>query len=311
MKKLLLAVALCFGLLAQAQLNVGNIEMVHFKAGQFEDGEIAALQSTKTLFVYRAVDEPYLELLKNSLKGAWTITELEFISYAEFSKMKKLDGYSVFSMGGILKTRRSSSGMETQNDHYYMTLRAFDGKEEIVYARIELFLKFTSIEQMRILKGPKQNKYLYESAEIFNWFPGMIKNSLQTINKYLLAEETRWMYANSNTPELQNLKEDTLFVVDYSLVKFAKFTGDETERYAPEDIMGKYPYAYEFISNEALSERIMNGQKCYYLYFVKSSTEKYVNVINSETGEIIYSAYKSASYNISSKDIKKIIKLLK
>ena len=39
---------------------------------------------------------------------------------------------------------------------------------------------------------------------------------------------------------------------------------------------------------------------------IKSSTDKYVSVINSLTGEIVYSTYTPVSYNIKSGDLESI-----
>lgn len=95
------------------------------------------------------------------------------------------------------------------------------------------------------------------------------------------------------------------------MVEFGKFTGDESKNHDPEKIFKSYPYTYELIDAEDLSEKILSGEEFYYMVFVKSSTDKYLTIFNSVSGEIIYSKYSPASYNVKDSDFKDLAKSMK
>jgi len=58
-----------------------------------------------------------------------------------------------------------------------------------------------------------------------------------------------------------------------------------------------------------LNSKILSEKNAfYYVQYVKSSTDKFVSVINSSTGEIVYSVYTPVSYNIKSDDLEDLQK---
>jgi hypothetical protein len=131
--------------------------------------------------------------------------------------------------------------------------------------------------------------------------------------RYLDQSEKRHLYKSIlNETELKNLKDEVLYVPDYVLINFNKFTGDETKKHDEKDIFKNYKFEYKLMSTDELNEKIMNDTTSfYYLIYIKSSADKFVSVINSLTGEIIYSNYTYRSYNIKSKDLKKLRKKIK
>lgn len=106
---------------------------------------------------------------------------------------------------------------------------------------------------------------------------------------------------------MSKLSHDTLFVPDYVLVKFNMFNGDESQRHAVDELFKDYPYPYEILHPDLLSERIAAGQVRYVFDYVKSSSDNYIRIYELSKGKI-YQEYKSISYNLSSKDLKKIVK---
>ena len=66
------------------------------------------------------------------------------------------------------------------------------------------------------------------------------------------------------------------------------------------------------ISTEELSEKILEDtDPFYYLVYIKSSTDKYVTIYNSVTGDIVYSRYKPLSYNFKGSDLKSLMEIIK
>ena len=127
---------------------------------------------------------------------------------------------------------------------------------------------------------------------------------------YLNKGEIHTLYSEIyNAKEMKNLKKEVLYVPEYVLTKFNKFTGDETVKHDEKDIFVDYKLKYQLISADELNQKILEeATSFYYLIYIKSSTDKYISVINSLTGELIYSAYTPASYNIKSEDLKELQK---
>jgi hypothetical protein len=108
-----------------------------------------------------------------------------------------------------------------------------------------------------------------------------------------------------NEQELNKLKTSTLYVPDYVLVKFNMFTGDESKQHKEEDLFEDYKLKYQVLSTKKLNDNILSDPAgFYYLLYVKSSTDKFVSVVNSKTGEIIYSEYTGVKYNLKPGDLK-------
>ena len=56
-----------------------------------------------------------------------------------------------------------------------------------------------------------------------------------------------------------------------------------------------------------MNNKILNNEELYYLRYVRMNAERFLQVVNSKTGEIIYRNYITGmSYNIKSKDIKEL-----
>lgn len=51
---------------------------------------------------------------------------------------------------------------------------------------------------------------------------------------------------------------------------------------------------------------LKSDKPIYYLVYVRSSTDKYITVFNSQTGNMLYSQYTAASSNIKPNDIHRL-----
>jgi hypothetical protein len=181
------------------------------------------------------------------------------------------------------------------------------------YARIDLFPSYTSIldveNAMFNESGLNYQQILYESAVYRNWNIGYLKNAFQLVNKQLLDEKEKWMFEEISTESLKNLKLETLYIPESALIKFGKFTGDESQKHSVESLLKNYKYKYQIIADDKLSDMISEEEtEIYYLSYVKSCTDKFFSVINSKTGEIIYTTFDNLSYNLEAKDFTSLSK---
>ncbi|MFL0124072.1 hypothetical protein V2590_05235, partial [Tenacibaculum maritimum] len=100
----------------------------------------------------------------------------------------------------------------------------------------------------------------------------------------------------------------------YMTIKYSGWMGQDSEEDDEniKDIFRKYDYGYEIISDEEISNKILNNEEFYYLRYVRMNTERFLQVVNSKTGEIIYRDYiMGLSYRIKSKHIKKLSRKIK
>lgn len=274
------------------------------------------------------IAKPYVDIYKNY----WTFSKIEFIKSEDIDKyispensfitLAALENHytspgmrttTTFSNGKSMT--QYSSGLSYTNTHIYLELwtcnekyfkkknkKKFDTWDRVQVGRIELFTDFESLEHPDILA-----KSDYDGGgHIRNWGPGFLKNYLQRLTALLNdGKETKLNKELINYNKLQPLRKQTLFVPDYVMIKFGKWTGNESKRHTEKDIFEFYKLKYSIIPTSELSDKILNEKEAfYYLLYIKSSTDKYINVVNSLTGDVIYSSYDIGSYNISYRDLK-------
>jgi hypothetical protein len=318
--------ALLFSLFTQSafcQIAINNID------------EIARLKKGITYIVMKdtgsAVAQPY----KDIFRRYWTCSKIGFIEYKDILNYVSADA-SFFTIGGFTttstfvhmsKTFGQENGLSYDNTHLYYELWVCNQKElekwknrkkkkdelpdkvKVLISRIELYTDFETLSK-------PENIYQsdYDGGDhIRNWGPGYLKNYLQMLMPLLEKGEERSLYrSNADPQQLKNLRKDTLYIPDYLLIKFSKFSGDESKRHKEKELFGEYKLPYVLISNEALNKKILaDTAPFYYLVYIKSSTDKYVSVYNSHTGELVYTTYAPMSYNLKEKDFEKLVNEIK
>lgn len=324
MKKLLVSLVF-FAFIAknansQIQISISNAE------------EIGKLKTGTTYVVMKDPNSPktkdYIEAFKNN----WTISKIEFIKYSEVGKYLKPENF-FFTLGGYVTSvapmQLYSSGgkhrVDATTTHIYLELwrcsedfykkkmkkkdKELGESDKISLAKIELFTDFPTLSDPNKLY---QSQYDGD-GHIRNWGPGILKNYIQLVTTYLnKGTEVNMAKSITNEIELKKLKSQTLFVPDYVLIKFNKFTGDESKKHEEKELFDDFKLKYKLLSTEELNQKILNDKEgFFYLVYIKSSTDKYISVINSLTGEMIYTKYSSVSYNIKSDDISDIQKKVK
>ena len=297
--------------------------------------EIARLKNSMTYVVMQDTGSAAAQPSKDIFRRYWTCSKIGFVDYHDILDYVAPDVY-FFTMGGFTTTstfvhmtergglKQSSS---YSNSHLYTELWFCDPKvlekwknrkkkkDELpdnvkrVIGRVELYTDYPTLAK-------PENIYQSDydgDGHIRNWGPGYLKNDLQLLMTLLEKGEDRSLFkGNQDAKQLKNLRKDTLYIPDYVLIKFNKFNGDESKRHEEKELLGEYKLPYVLISNEALNEKIINSpQPFYYLEYVKSSTDKYVSVVNSQTGELMYSTYAPVSYNLKDKDLGKLADAIK
>lgn len=290
-----------------AQVTVGASQFGKFK--DFRKGEYDALRGKTTLFV---VDDLEVDVFKAMVKEVWTFNAYDVIPRSDyFAEAYKNNKYAPFVAEGFVRTVTSKSGMMTDYYYVYLHFYHYDIKKKKNKDKVKkrtmggVFLSADGTT-IRTTIATKTFGNLYE--EYHNYGLGYLKNQLQLINRELEDDGYYWAYdSDENKKQLKKLKKMTLYVPDYLKGNMNAWTGEDGKKEDPDDLFKKYDHPYEWISKEMLNDKIMNAsEEFFYLSWVRVNSQKFVNVINGLTGEIIYEDYEILAYNIKRNDITRL-----
>lgn len=168
--------------------------------------------------------------------------------------------------------------------------------------------------------GPYSQYDFDGGGSLLNWSPGIMKNylqllcrQLQTGKKYSFGDEI------TNKAELQLLKNKTLYCTNEVLNKMGFFAGvnkirTDAEKSAEiKTLFEDYHYDYKVLTSSELEDKILDDKEpFYYLIFLNSSKAgKFLGVVNSRTGDVVYSRCKALSVNLKPGDLKDLYKEIK
>lgn len=316
---------------AFAQFQIGDAQVpTGGRAGSLRSEDLEAFKKSTTVFVLQTGDADRIDMFRKSIAEIWTVTPFRVVlpDSARFFRGKK---YSSFGFGGFTVEHRSSSGMVTTNTHvsYDLTIPDYDKhgeqKGRTILARFILSPDMSSVmdlsrtqstfegKKARDEREEREANRLYKSAQYANWGPGQIRGYLKSINDLLAAGERRGMFEEITEKDaLTVLSKDTLILPQYLRNKLNAFTGTEKaeeDEGEDEDEKKAYPFPFRYVSSDELENILVNSTKpVYHLIYVRSSTNKYVSVVEAKSGRIIFSRFTNLSYNFKMKDLKAVAK---
>jgi hypothetical protein len=277
--------------------------------------QIQRFKERTAILVLPRSEYSHLDDYKELIPKVWTITPIEVIKYNDLGKYaSSADKYAFFEIGGIKTTTTSNTGSYS-NTHFYITLSVPYGasakKKKVKVktddlCRIELYPNMpTTMTRF----GKDVSDDLYMNGEFRNFTVPYMMTYLKIVQKNLQNSKNPWVYENYTDAALrQRLLRDTLYIPDSLVYNRNKFTGKEKEK--EENFFQSYGGKYKIISNTeliALAKNRSSSKPLFLFEYVLSSTDKYVGVLELNSGTIVYRKYTPASYNLKSKDIKDII----
>lgn len=300
---------------------------------KFKNNELNKFKKTETIFVLSSIydKEVYEEILKKS----WTVTPFKVVDIEDFNLEDYLSSkYSIVTIGGLTRTVESSK-ISTISTYVYLDFKMYNGekiRKEIseLSPKIRKKKRNKKIEDIehdytyniaRVFLFPKKNYYfsdgginassdnneIYTDDVFFNYKPGFLKNYFQKINNLIKNNESYWMYKEDYKPELKKIATKTLYIPSYLSIKYNGVKGENGERDHSniDRIFKNYKYSYEIISDQELSDKIMSSdEEFYYLRYVRENVERFLQVVNSKTGEVVYRDYITGlGYKIKPKHI--------
>lgn len=293
--------------------------------------KLPKVKSGTTYFVMPDPNSAEAKAYKEVFTKNWTLSKPEFISYSEVDKhIAKGNSFlnvvlisMTGQLSGMTKTdgagrSTTTEGMKTEQKLIYLdfwtpsdefieskkTRLEYGPRYEDLIASISMYVDFATTVSTEDIYSPSYNLF----SHLKNWGPGIFKNYIQTFNSFFVSKEKRGPYQEFlNNSELSELKSGTLYVPDYILTKTNVFNGKET-KIEENELFDDYKLKYKVIPTEELNNKIQTNENFYYLIFIRNSNQKYVNVVNSSSGEIVYSIHVAGAYNMKSGDLNDLYK---
>jgi hypothetical protein len=293
--KLITLLMLLLVVKANAQIEIQDTK----KLDRIKEGQTYVLVNTTTF--------PGADKFLQAMRQDWTLTKGIYYLPANNATITIAPNDSFLSLESLTETSGSSSrtyfflNFWTCKERYFKKDREMKQSDHEVIAQVTLSL------------GDKVADSDFDSGGMFlNWSPGMVHNYLQQISTLLNnKKKKKFQDGIENKTELVALKSEILYVPEFDLLNSKMFSvkHEARDEESVNAIFEKYTYAYKVLSTDDLDKLILTSEKpIYYLLLIKHSTNKLVCVINSKTGETIYSDAANLSMRLKAGDIKSLFK---
>ena len=225
-------------------------------------------------------------------KKYWTITKgIDFVKLEDV-KDKYVSGDSYFSLRGQYVRDGGSAQV-----HTYMELSvakeksgsSFSAKTESI---ADIF--FSVVADKKDYRDLIRNGFPYSlngDGHILNWSPGTLKNYLQQLTSVLQAGKKSITPDIAVKPELANLQSQPIYcTMDdfYNIGTFHQPRPDDGNEI--DEIFKGYEFSYKILTNKELSDKILaDKEPFYYLVYISMTPDgRYIAVLNSRTGQLVY-----------------------
>jgi hypothetical protein len=286
------------------QITIGRVhyrhETVNFMKLQKEDVEY--LRNATGYFAYRAADSADLPKFKQAIEEGWTFGKIHMIPYDSVRRYKIGTNTYIIDIRLVNKVKYESDG--TVHDfgnmaalQFWRYVRGKTSKQSYIraFASVDLYYDATD--------GINQSDL--EKMKFFNYSPGFLKAYLACVQRYFESNQTvEYDTEMSEKDDLAELKSNTLYIPEYAMFHRDPKTGKMGKRFEEAELLGPYPYKYEILPAASISDKILSGENCYYLCYVKQGSAKYFTVYRARDSKMLFQRYKKIGYNISDRDFK-------
>ena len=132
---------------------------------------------------------------------------------------------------------------------------------------------------------------MYTEEVFFSYSTGFLKNYFQQTNDLIEKGETYWMYEKDyDAKKIASLDTSKLYVPNQISQRTNAFTAEisDGEDKEVEKLFSKYDYDFQFISTEDLDQAIKENKEYYYLRYARANAERFLQVVNSKTGVVVF-----------------------
>lgn len=264
------------------------------------------LRVTTTVFFYSQLQGSEIDSIKQAVTEGWKFTPLIFDDISNFAKYASDPKYSYFIIKKFATQTQTTSGISSYtNTHYFLSLHLKEVNKKGAtittgLCRIELYPN----TQTLFMGGKGEN--LYNKAAFYNWSPILLKAQLEVVSDNLewrFIQDPYYEYKDKNLTNI--LSTDTLYVPQRLLRSFNAFTAAEKEK--NKTVFDGYRYKFRICTDDELFDLFQTSKKGRLLFeYVKSSTDKFITIYDLQQKKVIYRNYVGLSYNLNSRDIRKI-----
>lgn len=318
MKQLLTLFLIFISFTSNSQVYVGIRDYLGEKTKPNNPKVMQKIKGNKVLFVLPDIytKEEYNAILNDT----WKFSEYELVSIKDFNenpaKYLKV-GSVVAEYNGILKTINYTNPdkLVKQNEYVFIDIQFYVvdeikvGKKNTTYNK-SYFGTISFCPDYGKCRNDGISSYLDISPNYLrNYKLGTLKNYFTIMSENLVANTLYDGYADvDNIVNLRKLKTQKLYITeDVKQRNMGAFNRDDRDL---NELTVDYQYQKEFISMDELSKKILAGEEFYYLFHNQDNSKKIINVLNSKTGEVIYSLLERMSYTVDEKDFKKLNKVV-
>ena len=320
-KLLLFFFSICY--LGISQISVS--EKPNQKSKEFNEDTLARLKKTQTIFILPDIidKKDYQEILQKH----WKITPYKFVNHNEFDFFTYLDDKYSFvylntNVNTIEKSRAINVYINTSLDFFMLdnskaqeliTKNKKDSQEiieksKLPIASIKLYPKNQSLRTIANARNDMASleEISYTKETFYDFKIGFFKNGIQKINSQLLKEEPYNLYQSDHLSEIKNLADKKLYVPEYIGIQFngMRETHRGKQKSHIEELFKNYNYQYTIINCDDLSNKIMGNEIDYYIKYTRINTQRFLNVVNAKTGEIVYRNHMPGlAYNLHAKHV--------
>ncbi len=332
MKKLLLLVFLFFvSFYSYSQISFSSKPYSGSKKIKKETYE--KFKGSTTIFILSSTysKETYEKILNES----WKVTPFKVVNEKDFSLENYLDGnYSFIDLYGTkVSTPKTfylyfNARLVIYNNEKLKTkLKKLRDSDKLTKKKYKKAISNNSDILALFYLSPKDNfvnkiisddiedivNEMYTKEVFQNYKPGFLKNYFQKLSNILETRDAYWLYEDEKSKELAKLSTEPLYIPSYLNIKFNPLTAKDRIMHSEytEDLFKKYKYEFQIESVNKISDRIMNKEEFYYFRYCRMNTDRFLQIVNSLTGEIIYRKYTPLGYNLKSKHFKAISNAIK
>lgn len=304
---------------AIAQVSIGSsVSPTNLYVTKIKESEFDYLKNTTTYFIVPKVLD--YDKIKDLISSIWTFNDMVFIPQEDYNEdVYMVANNSIIKIDETRYSLQKSSTGSTVNSWFaykfemisYPSVRITKKgkKDEEIFRVADIFFTESLLKKYKssMFYSKSKVKFFGDEPDYYNFDYGYIKNYFQILNDKLNKKEMLNVRDGiENTEKLKKLKDQKLYVPEWMI---NVITGLNKPR-EHNDILTKYEHPYELISSKSLNDKILSGEKFYYLMYSQFNEYKLLSVTDSATGEMIY-LVEHKGYKIKKSDIKDLNKLIK
>lgn len=335
MKKLFILILLTCVSISKTNSQIGYSSNPFKNAKNINPDLYNKFRNSTTIFILSELYD--IKTYESIIKDSWKITPYKIITRDELNYKNYLNkNYSFINLYGLKLGHFMFFGIRLHipnQEKIQNKIRKLNNKsKDINYAGMfniysddiacfHLYMKNNFINSLPYyeygdaLEKAKQKtmEKMYTKEVYKSYNPGLLKNHFQKLSQLLKSNKAYWIYSDEENQELAKLSSQELILPSYLDLKFDISKGMDVKKINEysNDLLKKYNFEYSIETLTDVSNRIMNNEEFYYLRYTLSGTDRFIQIVNSKNGEVIYRKYSPLGDELKPKHFKAISKAIK